>query len=105
MQAESFAVLSGSVGTTSTYQAIDTIHTPEDTNEAHPHEIEPWVPHRFWPDPNAKEDTTILLWAHPDPDDFDERMDRLFFQNILIYISDVAEKKESLSVLQIMAMQ
>lgn len=71
----------GSIGTTTTYSAIDTIHTPDTTGAANPHEIDPWVPHSFWPDPNASQDTTILVWAHPNPDDMDEKMDRLFFQN------------------------
>jgi hypothetical protein len=93
------------VGTTTTYDLVDTIHTPETTNEAHPYEITPMTPHTFWPDPSATEDTTFLIWAHPNPDDMDERMDRLFFQNLLKYISDVAEKKEPLSILQIMLMQ
>lgn len=98
-------MLRGSVGTTTTYAAIDTIHTPSTTGEAKPHEIVPWMPHNFWPDPNASEDITILVWAHPDPDDMDEKMDRLFFQNLLMYVSDVAEGKEKLSVLQVMLTQ
>ena len=93
------------MGTTTTYAAVDTIHTPSTTGEAKPHEIVPWVPHNFWPDPNASEDITILVWAHPDPDDMDEKMDRLFFQNLLMYVSDVAEGKEKLSVLQVMLTQ
>ncbi|KIW56491.1 hypothetical protein PV05_05150 [Exophiala xenobiotica] len=104
-QSETFYVLRGSVGTTTTYAAIDTIHTPSTTGEAKPHEIVPWMPHNFWPDPNASEDITILVWAHPDPDDMDEKMDRLFFQNLLMYVSDVAEGKEKLSVLQVMLTQ
>jgi hypothetical protein len=102
-------VVCGSIGTTTTYSAIDTIHTPPDTTTttgaAKPHEIAPWVPHSFWPDPNASQDTTILVWAHPNPDDMDEKMDRLFFQNLLMYVSDVAEGKEKLSVLQVMLTQ
>ncbi|KAK7900711.1 hypothetical protein LTR67_002995 [Exophiala xenobiotica] len=92
-QSETFHVVCGSIGTTTTYSAIDTIHTPPDTTTttgaAKPHEIAPWVPHSFWPDPNASQDTTILVWAHPNPDDMDEKMDRLFFQNLLMYVSDV----------------
>ena len=98
-------VLSGEIGTSTTYSVIDTIHTPETTNESNPHEIRPWVPHRFWPSPTSKEDTVILVWAHPNPDDMDEKMDRLFFQSLLMYVSDIAEKKESMSLTQIMLMQ
>ena len=32
-------------------------------------------------------------------------MDRLFFQALLMYISDVSENKASLSLLQVMLMQ
>ncbi|KAL6249010.1 hypothetical protein RBB50_004073 [Rhinocladiella similis] len=104
-QYESFSVLSGSVGTTSTYTTIDTVHTPSTTGEASPHTMPPWTPHTFWPDPDAREDTTILLWAHPNPDDMEDKMDRLFFQNLLMYVSDVAEGKERLSILQVMLVQ
>ncbi|KAK5467854.1 hypothetical protein LTS15_000827 [Exophiala xenobiotica] len=108
-QSETFSVVRGSIGTTTTYSAIDTIHTPHDTTTTgaatKPHEIAPWVPHSFWPDPNASQDTTILVWAHPNPDDMDEKMDRLFFQNLLMYVSDVAEGKEKLSLLQVMLTQ
>ncbi|KAK6379688.1 hypothetical protein LTS17_005760 [Exophiala oligosperma] len=64
--------------------------------------MDPWTPHTFWPDPNPQEDTTILLWAHPNPNDMDDKMDRLFFQNLLMYVSDVAEGKERSSILQVM---
>ncbi|KAK5456385.1 hypothetical protein LTR20_009326 [Exophiala xenobiotica] len=108
-QSETFSVVRGSIGTTTTYSAIDTIHTHPDTTTTgaatKPHEIAPWVPHSFWPDPNASQDTTILVRAHPNPDDMDEKMDRLFFQNLLMYVSDVAEGKEKLSVLQVMLTQ
>jgi hypothetical protein len=63
------------------------------------------MPHRFWPSPNAKEDTTMLVWAHPNPDDMNDKMDRLFFASLLGYVSEVSEKKASLSLLQVMLMQ
>ncbi|KIW17101.1 hypothetical protein PV08_04292 [Exophiala spinifera] len=105
-QFESFSVLSGSVGTTTTYSLVDTIHTPSDTGEDKPHVIRPWMPHRFWPDPDAQQDATFLVWAHPNSDDVgDSKMDRLFFQNLLMYVSDVVEGKERLSILQVMLTQ
>lgn len=105
MQSESLIVLSGRVGTTTSYDLVDTIHTPETATEANPYEITPMTPHTFWPDATATEDTTVLIKAHPSLDGMDERMDRLFFQSLLNYISDVAEKKESFDVLQIMVLQ
>ena len=93
------------MGTTTTYDLVDTIHTPENTGEANPYEITPMKPHTFWPDPTATEDTTFLIWAHPNPDDMDERMDRLFFQSLLLYLSDISDGKEQMSILQIMRMQ
>ncbi|KEF63752.1 uncharacterized protein A1O9_01730 [Exophiala aquamarina CBS 119918] len=105
LQSESLAVLSGQVGTTTTYDLVDTIHTPQNTGEATPYEITPMRPHTFWPHPDATEDTTFLLWAHPSPDDMDQKMDRLFFQNLLLYLSDISNGKEQMSILQIMLMQ
>ncbi|EXJ73992.1 uncharacterized protein A1O5_02286 [Cladophialophora psammophila CBS 110553] len=35
----------------------------------------------------------------------DDKMDRIFFQNLLMYVSDVSEGKERLSLLQVMLMQ
>lgn len=98
-------MVSGEVGTTTTYGTVDTIHTPQNTPESRPHQIPPWHPHRFWPSPSATEDSTLIVWAHPNPDDMDDKMDRLFFQNVLMYVSDVAEEKEKLSVPQAMLMQ
>ncbi|KIX98941.1 uncharacterized protein Z520_05402 [Fonsecaea multimorphosa CBS 102226] len=98
-------MLSGEVCTTTTYSQIDNVHTPQNTPRERPHHIEPWMPHRFWPSPNAKEDTTFLVWAHPNPDDMDDKMDRLFFQNLLMYVSDISEGKEQISLLQIMLTQ
>jgi hypothetical protein len=45
----------------------------------------------------------LLVWAHPS--DVDEKMDRLFFQNLLMYISDIREKKKGMDVLQLCLMQ
>lgn len=104
-QSESFAVLSGQIGTVSSYSATDTIHTPVTTGVSHPYEIRPWVPHTFFPSPDATEDTVILAWAHPGDNGRDDQMDRLFFQSLLMYVSDVAEGKEKLSLLQIMLIQ
>ncbi|OAP63711.1 hypothetical protein AYL99_02938 [Fonsecaea erecta] len=104
-QYEAFSVLSGEVGTTTTYSRIDTIHNAQNTPDSNPHHVEPYLPHTFWPSPNATEDSTFLLWAHPNPDDMDDKMDRLFFQTLLMYVSDISEGKEQLSVLQIMLIQ
>jgi hypothetical protein len=98
-------VLSGEVGTSTTWDDVDTIHTPQNTGVSNPHHIPPWIPHRFWPSPNATEDTTILVWAHPNPKDMDDKMDRYFFTCLLRYISDVSEKKEQLSLLKVMLIQ
>ncbi|OAG45697.1 hypothetical protein AYO21_00333 [Fonsecaea monophora] len=76
---------SGELGTTTTYSRIDTIHTPQTTPPARPHHIAPYMPHQIWPSPSAKEDTTMLIWAHPNPKDMDDKMDRLFFQTLLLY--------------------
>ena len=53
--------------------------------------------------PDSPEDTILLVWAHPD--DVDEMMDRVFFTNLLMYVSDVHEKKVSLNPFQIMLTQ
>lgn len=98
-------MLSGEVGTTSGYDLVNTILTPQNTSIAEPFLIAPYLPHTVWPSPDAKEDSVLLVWAHPNPDDLDERMDRLFFQNLLMYVSDVAEGKEKLDVAQIMLTQ
>ncbi|ETI26197.1 hypothetical protein G647_02974 [Cladophialophora carrionii CBS 160.54] len=47
----------------------------------------------------------MLVWAHPNPDHLDNKMDRLFFQALLMYVSDVREGREVLSLLQVMVMQ
>ncbi|EXJ56785.1 hypothetical protein A1O7_07129 [Cladophialophora yegresii CBS 114405] len=104
-QAESFIVLSGEVGTTTTYSLIDTIHTPQNTPPSNPYHIAPWMPHRFWPSPAATEDTVMLVWAHPNPEGLADKMDRLFFQTLLMYVSDVREGKAALSLWQVMVVQ
>ena len=53
--------------------------------------------------PDSPEDTTLLVWAHPD--NTDEMMDRVFFKNLLMYVSDVHEKKVGLNPFQIMLTQ
>jgi hypothetical protein len=58
---------------------------------------------RFWPDPEAKEDSVVYLWAHPDG--VQDPMDTLFFATLLGYLSDVAEGKVRLNLLQVMLMQ
>lgn len=60
--------------------------------------------YRFWPVPDAgEEDSVLYVWAHPSGTK--EPMDRLFFENLLRYMSDVTEKKASMSLLQICIMQ
>jgi hypothetical protein len=98
-QAESFYVKTGIVGTTDGWDAKDKTWV----GESEVHEIPPYIPHRFWPHPDAKEDTVMYVWAHPDG--VQEPMDQLFFENLLRYVSDVAEGKAGLSMVQIMLMQ
>lgn len=98
-QSETSQILAGRVGTTLGYSLTDTIWTPADP----PHEIPPWQPHSFWPVPDSTEDAVLLVWAHPS--DPPEAMDRVFFTNLLRYVSDVHEKKVGLDVLQVMLMQ
>ena len=87
------------MGTTTLYDCSDRIWTPQDA----PHQIKTWTPHRFWPDPAATEDTTALFWAHPTS--VPNPMDWLFFQNLLCYFSDAAEKKRAMDFLQVMLTQ
>ena len=47
----------------------------------------------------------MLVWAHPNPKEMEDKMDRLFFANVLGYVSDAAEGKVSMSLLQMMLMQ
>ncbi|XPS95040.1 hypothetical protein M3J09_004334 [Ascochyta lentis] len=97
-QSESFLVAKGTVGTTTGWDVQDRTWTKANT----PHEIEPWVPHRFWPHPEADQDTVLYLWAHPD---VDESMDRLFFENLLMYVSDASEGKGKLDLVQMLVTQ
>lgn len=62
-----------------------------------------WLPHTFWPCLDSTEDTTVLIWAHPTA--VPEAMDLAFFQNILMYVSNVHERKTSTDPFQIMLMQ
>lgn len=98
-QSETSQVLAGRIATTNGYSLADNIWTPADP----PQEIPPWQPHSFWPVPDSSEDAVFLVWAHPTgtPD----AMDRLFFTNLLRYISDVYEGKVGMDVLQVMATQ
>lgn len=73
------------------------------TRDDESHEIKPWVPHSFQPVADSPEDTIMLVWAHPE--NADEMMDRVFFKNLLMYVSDVHEKKVSMNPLQIMLTQ
>ncbi|KAF2116528.1 hypothetical protein BDV96DRAFT_28095 [Lophiotrema nucula] len=98
-QSESFFVSSGLLGTTTTWDNVDKAFTPADGVQEFP----PWMPHRFWPHPEAKEDTTIYVWAHPDQ--VQQPMDWLFFLNLLRYISDVDEGKAKLDPFYIMTVQ
>ncbi|GAM41091.1 hypothetical protein TCE0_041f13952 [Talaromyces pinophilus] len=98
-QSETFEVLQGKIATVEGWSVTKRIWTPEDEQ----HEIKPWVPHSFQPVPDSTEDTIILVWAHPE--DVDEMMDRVFFKNLLMYVSDVHEKKVSLNPFQIMLTQ
>lgn len=98
-QSETFQLLQGEVVTTEEYSLIKRVSTPKDG----PQEIKPYVPRTFYPVADSTEDCVILIWAHPD--NVDEVMDRVFFSNLLLYISDVHEKKVSLSPFQIMPTQ
>ncbi|KIM96174.1 hypothetical protein OIDMADRAFT_33556 [Oidiodendron maius Zn] len=82
-----------------TFSSCDQVLTAVDG----PHEIPPWLPHTFWPAPSSTEDTVFLLWAHPD--NVHQAMDRIFFTNLLLYFSDIHEKRVSLNPFQIMLMQ
>jgi hypothetical protein len=60
---------------------------------------------RFYPHYSAtdREDTVLYVWAHPNG--VPAPMDRMFFENLLRYLSDVDEGKRSLSLVQVMLMQ
>lgn len=98
-QSETFEVLTGTLGTTSGWDAKDQTWTAASGKQ----ELRPWIPHTFWPCPNATEDTTFLVWAHPQH--VEEPMDWMFFRNLLLLVSDIYEKKVAMDVLQIMLTQ
>ncbi|KAF3046092.1 hypothetical protein E8E12_011010 [Didymella heteroderae] len=98
LQAETFFVTKGIIGTTLGYSTQD-----QSWKAGSHHEIAPWTPHCFWPHPDAREDSTVYVWAHPDAGD--EAMDCLFFENLLRYMSDVCEGKAKLDLVQVLAMQ
>jgi hypothetical protein len=98
-QKESFYVKRGIVGTTDGWSATDN----KWAGESDIVELGTYTPHRFWPHPDAQEDTVLYLWAHPDG--VEEPMDQLFFENLLRYLSDVVEGKRGLSLVQVMLMQ
>jgi hypothetical protein len=98
-QSETFQVIQGKIGTIREYSVTKEVHTPEDG----PCEIKPYIPHTFHPIADSTEDCIILVWAHPD--NVDMVMDRVFFTNLLMYVSDVHEKKVSLNPFQIMLTQ
>ncbi|KAJ4381042.1 hypothetical protein N0V86_003389 [Didymella sp. IMI 355093] len=97
-QSETFFVSKGIIGTTLGYEAKD--HAWKAGMQ---HEIEPWTPHCFWPHPEAQENSTMYVWAHPDAGD--ESMDRLLFENLLKYVSDASEGKGRLDLVQMLVMQ
>jgi len=92
-------MLQGKVGTTTGWDCKDEIWEPREALYA----IPPWMPHRFWPVPDSTEDCVLICWAHPN--DKDSKMDHIFFKNLLMYVSDVSEKKASMDPFQIMLTQ
>jgi hypothetical protein len=102
-QSETFVVASGKLGITSTYAYTDRVFTRKDGF----HEVEPWTPHQFWPIADAGEDTVVYFVVHPNS--VPEPMDWLFFSNILMLVSDMAENKTGMgplgTMLQIMVTQ
>jgi len=93
-QSETLFVASGKVGTTLDYAGRDRVWTREDGT----HEIKPWVPHTFWPHPEAGEDTVVYIVAHPD--NVKEPMDWLFFINLLYLVSESSAGEAGLGPLQ-----
>lgn len=57
----SFLVTNGLIGTTLGYEAKD-----QAWGAGTHHAIPPWTPHCFWPHPDAIEDSTMFVRAHPD---------------------------------------
>ncbi|KAH8600766.1 hypothetical protein B0O99DRAFT_589656 [Bisporella sp. PMI_857] len=105
-QSETFVVLSGKIGTTSSptpgqiSKVRDQIHVPGEK----PHEMVPWTPHTFWPVADAEEDSTMIMWATPDGK-YPPMMDAAFFTTILLYLSDVNDKKVPMDIGQVLLTQ
>ena len=118
-QTESFIILSGRIGTTSTYACVDEVHTPTTTIKADKaHIIPPYVPHKFWPVPPnnneakeyAGEDAVMLVWAHPTHEPISSSpasatasarsidMDAIFFRMLLMLVDDLTSKKRSMDL-------
>lgn len=112
-QTESFFVLQGKVGTTTTYDMVDNVWTRENTRT--PISVEPWVPHTFWPVVDEKEEeeeeAILCVWAHPTSSSpsqdflFPPLLDHLFFASVLGHVSDAHEGKEKLDIIWIMCSQ
>lgn len=98
-QSETFLVTQGSLGTTTGYDVTDTIWR----EGMAPQEIAPWTPHAFWPDAGGEGDCEVFIWAHPEVGE--AGMDRLFFASLLRFVSDVAEGREGMSIVQLMVTQ
>ncbi|TKX22376.1 hypothetical protein C1H76_5484 [Elsinoe australis] len=99
MQSETFHVLSGKIGVTHGYELKDTILTAADG----PFEIIPYMPHRPWPVPDCKEDTTILMIATPE--NVPNPIGGLFFRDIFLYSDDCHVGKAKFDPLQVLLMQ
>jgi len=67
------------------------------------HLLKACVKSRFFPHPDAEEDTVFYLWSTPE--DVADPMDAAFFECLLRYASDVAEGKRRMNVFQIMVLQ
>lgn len=100
-QSESFRVVQGRVGTTLGWSATDRIFIASDGA----YEIQPWVPHRFWPvaPELGQEDCILLLWSHPK--DVPESMDDPFFETLLRYLSGAYERRKMPNLFLVMLTQ
>lgn len=98
-QTESFCIIKGTVMCRTGYERTDKVCVPSDGIITLP----PWFPHTFFPDPNMTEDSTIMIWAHPD--DTPRAMDMPFWRGILSYTSDVYEGKADFDLVQTMMIQ
>lgn len=101
-QIETFQVIQGSLGVTIGYDQKDTILSPANT----PFNIERWVPHTVWPDPETtaviEEDTVALLWAHPD---VENSMDHVFFEHLFRYLDECHVEKKMPDLVQMLVSQ